>query len=596
MESVKRILFVNTIETECTKYGSNLSPSVEIVLPPINVKMGPQWNELILQTDVDVDAILVPLDIYPFFMQGSTLLNKVREGVVVLDDANTVVWSNKQFQEWFFTTGQPSQQQDFLNFLGSPVFLGKSHEEWNPITATRKTHSHSHSEFRLDDDRYFEIEVDPYDISGDKQRYLLVFLRDITQRKRQDNKLISLHNADLEINQMPASEVLELDPIQRMDLVKDNILFLARSLLEYEMLELHTYDPEKQELSLFLQYGMTPEAQQRIVTVGEENGGINGWVAQHRTSYLCKDCSQDPYYLPGGIDARSSLTLPIQLHDELLGVLNVESRSVCAFNEMDIRFMEIFVRGIAVTLNTLRLLDEEKLNTLQTSVEEIHGKVALPIGNILGNAIQMNDLLQKRLDEACKPKIQLYLYNIIKNAQKTKQVILDIGKALTTGSATTVDAEADEEFCGKRILLVDPNEEVLQQGNELLSRHGCYVDIAQEGAHALGLVQLSLNEEKPYYAILTSIEKIPGFPSCTQFIMQMGSFYQGKHPPLVLLQQIGSYNVEHTVVNTKMRYPASQLTGKPFTEKVLLEAIRRAALEASEKEPHLDAPLQQSLS
>ncbi|MDO4582902.1 MAG: GAF domain-containing protein [Planctomycetia bacterium] len=560
----------------------------------MNVKMGPQWNELILSTDAD--AILVPLDIYPFFMQGSTLLNKVREGVVILDDANTVVWSNKQFQEWFFTTGQPTQQQDFLNFLGSPVFLGKSHEEWNPITATRKTHAHSHSEFRLDDGRYFEIEVDPYEISDDKQRYLLVFLRDITQRKRQDNKLISLHNADLEINQMPASEVLELDPEQRMDLVKDNILYTAHSLLEYEMLELRTYDPATRNLNLFLQYGMTPEAQQREVTVGEKNGGINGWVAENRTSYLCMDCSQDPHYLPGGIDARSSLTLPIQLHDELLGVLNVESTSVRAFNEMDIRFMEIFVRGIAVTLNTLRLLDEEKQNTLQTSVEEIHGKVALPIGNILGAAIQMSDLLQQKSVESCKPEIQLQLHKIIKNAQKTKQVILDIGKALTIGLATKAEEESEEDLQGKRVLLVDSDEEILQQGHELLSRHGYYVDIAQEGSHALGLVQLALNENRPYYAILTPIEKIPGFKSCTQFIMRMGSLYGRKHPPFVLLQQIGMYNPEHTVVNTKIRYPGSQLTGKPFTEAVLLEAIRRAAQNASVMEPNFDVPLQQSLS
>ncbi|MDO5113387.1 MAG: GAF domain-containing protein [Planctomycetia bacterium] len=586
MKPIKKILFVNTVETERTEYDSDPRHFTDIIHPQSNVKMESCGNKFILPANVD--AVLVPRDMFNLFMQGNALLDKIQEGVIILDDANTIVWSNKQFQNWFCTDGLPNRQQDFLDFLGSPVFLGKSHEELNPMTTTRKSHTHSKSVFRLDDKRYFEMNVYPYGLSGDQ--HLLIFLLDITQQKQEQNKLVSLHSADLEISQMRSSEILEMDSEERMDIVKDNILRIARTLLEYEMLELRTYDPVTQSLSLFLQYGMTPQAQQRVVTIGEENGGINAWVAEHHESYLCKDCSQDPYYLPGGIDACSSLTLPIMLEDELLGVLNVESTRVSAFDEMDILIMEIFVRGIAVTMNTLRVLEEEKQNTLQTSAEKFHGQVALPVDNILSAAIQMSDLLSGNTTDM-KSEIQLHLYNLIKNIREVKKVVREIGKTLTTGSATSVEVELGEKLRGKRILLVDSDEEVLGKGNDLLSRYGCEVDLARTGQDALGLIRFSLRYDSPYYAILTAIEKIPDFPKGTKFIMQMGELYGEKHPPFVLLQQIGMYNPEHTIVNTRMRYPASQIAGKPFTGYLLLEAIHRAAQRSSETAPVLLAPL-----
>ena len=59
-------------------------------------------------------------------------------------------------------------------------------------------------------------------------------------------------------------------------------------------------------------------------------------------SYLCENASQDPLYLKAFEGARSSLTVPLLLHNEVIGTFNVESPQPRAFSENDLLFLEIY--------------------------------------------------------------------------------------------------------------------------------------------------------------------------------------------------------------------------------------------------------------
>src|SRR6185503_15227108 len=99
-----------------------------------------------------------------------------------------------------------------------------------------------------------------------------------------------------------------------------------------------------------------------------------------------EDTQNDPLYLPGAPGARSSLTVPLILHDEILGTFNVESPHPGAFNEQDLQFLELFSREVAVALNTLELLVAEKLTTATESTDLILREVANPVDEILNDA------------------------------------------------------------------------------------------------------------------------------------------------------------------------------------------------------------------
>ena len=121
---------------------------------------------------------------------------------------------------------------------------------------------------------------------------------------------------------------------------------------------------------------MVPEAMDRGLYAQLQNNGVTGFVAATGKSYLCEDTTEDPLYLEGCKGAKSSLTVPLILHDEVIGTFNVESPEPRAFTESDMQFLEIFTRDVAVALNTLELLVAEKATTVAESVEAIHSAVA----------------------------------------------------------------------------------------------------------------------------------------------------------------------------------------------------------------------------
>ncbi|MEZ6051734.1 MAG: GAF domain-containing protein [Planctomycetaceae bacterium] len=85
----------------------------------------------------------------------------------------------------------------------------------------------------------------------------------------------------------------------------------------------------------------------------------------------------DPLYLEGAPNARSSLTVPLILHDECLGTFNVESPRPGAFTNNDLQFLELFSREVAMALNTLDLLEAEKATTASESTSKILRKLPL---------------------------------------------------------------------------------------------------------------------------------------------------------------------------------------------------------------------------
>ncbi len=75
----------------------------------------------------------------------------------------------------------------------------------------------------------------------------------------------------------------------------------------------------------------------------------------------------------------------------VIGTLNVESPQPDAFDDRDRQFIEIYGRNIAAALNTLELLQAEKVSTASQSVEAINRELALPLDDIITDATTVLD-------------------------------------------------------------------------------------------------------------------------------------------------------------------------------------------------------------
>src|SRR5262245_4572828 len=183
-------------------------------------------------------------------------------------------------------------------------------------------------------------------------------------------------------------------------------------------------DQKTEELIPLLEVGMDPAAAQRKLFAKESGNGVTGFVAASGKSYLCEDTANDPLYLPGVQGAKSSLTVPLRLHNEVIGTFNVESPQPHAFSDGDLQFLQIFCRDVAMSLNTLQLLAAQRMNAAQESVEAIHSQVAVPIDEIVCDATYVTE----RLDNI-DPELRSRLEKILTSARGIKDMIQKIGRA-----------------------------------------------------------------------------------------------------------------------------------------------------------------------
>ncbi|MCG8583342.1 MAG: GAF domain-containing protein, partial [Pirellulales bacterium] len=317
-------------------------------------------------------------------LEQERILDGMPDGVVLLDTQNTILWGNRRIAEWFGHQSLPGT--NFYQLLESPEILGP---DFCPFHTALATSGVSTSTLRTDDNRYFQVHAAPV-IEGDQPaQYLIVTIRDATDEMLQQQKLAAIHQAGIELADLTADELSEMGVDERIELLKSNIVHYTQDLLHFDVVEIRVLDSKSGRLEPLLSLGMTPLAEERDLFAQPQNNGVTGFVAATGKSYLCENTSEDPLYLEGAQDARSSLTVPLTLHDEVIGTFNVESPAARAFSESDLQFLEIFSRDVAAALNTLELLAAEKASTTAKSVEAIHAAVALPVDDILNDAVNI---------------------------------------------------------------------------------------------------------------------------------------------------------------------------------------------------------------
>lgn len=90
------------------------------------------------------------------------------------------------------------------------------------------------------------------------------------------------------------------------------------------------------------------------------DGSVSGFVFQTGRAMLIRDVREVPFYYPGHPDVRSELCVPLRVGDQVIGVLNVESRRVEAFHEEDLAFFTAIAGELAIALENARLYQQEQ--------------------------------------------------------------------------------------------------------------------------------------------------------------------------------------------------------------------------------------------
>ena len=494
--------------------------------------------------------------------QSGLMLRDMPEGVALMDSDMRVLWANDRLIEWAGTDKAPVAGRNFYDLLSNPEIMGP---DFCPFHTALATSEESTSTLHSDGNRYYQIHAAPI-VQSNHSRQLIVTVSDVTDEILQQQKLAAIHQAGRELADLRPTEIFMMEVDDRIDLLKENIRHYLSDLLNFEVIEIRLLEHATGNLIPLLSVEIDQDASDRQLFAHPQGNGITGYVAASGMSYVCHDVENDPLFIPGTSTSRSSLTAPLILHDQVLGTINVESPEPAAFTDSDLQFLEIFARDVAFALNTLELLVAQKANTAQQSCDAIHSAVAMPVDEILNDAV---NVMEGYIGHS--PEVVDRLRRILHNARDIKQTIQQIGQRMTPLEAVPAGVQSPQHAAlrDKRILVVDADEQVREDAHQLLERYGCVVETAQKGAEAVMMVRSS-GRSSGYDVIISDI-RLPDF-SGYQLMLRLSDIIH--RVPMVLMTGFG-YDPGHSIVKARQNglHPKCVLF-KPFRLDQMIDVIK----------------------
>jgi CheY-like chemotaxis protein len=293
----------------------------------------------------------------------------------------------------------------------------------------------------------------------------------------------------------------------------------------------------------------------------QEGNGISGFVAATGRSYICPDVERDPRYVMGLDQAKSSLTVPLRLHDKVIGIFNVESRQRAAFNEDDRQFAEIFGRYVAIALNILDLMVVERVSTSHKVADDVNAEVAGPLNDIASDASALMD------DYIGHDDLRHRLRQILDNVGGIRKSLRQAAEGPNTSilGAQDVKGEDDPVLSGAEILLADDEPNIRTTISDILRKYHAKVTACANGAEAI--VHL---DQRDFDLVISDIK----MPDKTGYDVFAAARKKCQTIPVILMTGFG-YDPNHCIVRASQEGLQAVLF-KPFKVDQLLTEVRKA--------------------
>lgn len=172
--------------------------------------------------------------------------------------------------------------------------------------------------------------------------------------ERRANQIATVAEVSRAIN-----SVLDMD-----DLLK-RVVDLIHDRFEYPYVHIFTVHPGRRKV--FFQAGAGSRSQamqaQEITYDIDDTQGLIPWVAREAKTVLANDVSQDPRYRPNPLapsGTAAEMALPLLFTGEVLGVLDLQSDQVGAFNAEDQTLFETLADNIAIAIRNASLYRSER--------------------------------------------------------------------------------------------------------------------------------------------------------------------------------------------------------------------------------------------
>jgi CheY-like chemotaxis protein len=412
----------------------------------------------------------------------------------------------------------------------------------------------------VDDQQFFELIASPVINPGGQVVQVVAVVWDATGTRRLQQKIDAIDKAGRELVRLEADAMSKMNVGQRLKLLEDKIISFTRDLMHFDHFAIRLLDRRSKKLELVISAGLPAEALNIDLFAENEGNGISGYVAATGRSYICPDVERDPRYVFGLEEAKSSLTVPLTLHDRVIGVFNIESRHRAAFNEDDRQFAEIFGRYVAIALNILDLMIVERVSTSHKVADDVCSEAAGPLNDI---ASDVNALMDEYIGH---DDLRSRLQQILDNANTIRKSLRQVASGPNTVlGASEVKEEQDPILGGAEILVADDEPNIRTTISDVLRKYHATVTTCANATEAIAQV-----ESREFDLVISDIK----MPDRTGYDVFAAARRHSLTVPVILMTGFG-YDPNHSIVRASQEGLQAVLF-KPFKVDQLLSEVRKA--------------------
>lgn len=499
-------------------------------------------------------ADFLPLERALVSQQASLILNTLGEGVGIVDGEGRCNWMNRKMQAW-----PPRVHEKIRRTCQEAFGLFSKQYSQAPLESPPAYRSKRYS-LTVDDQMFFEMIASPVISPSGQVVQIVAVIWDATSARRLQQKIDAIDGAGRELVRLEGEALSKLNVGQRLKLLEDKIIKFTRDLMHFDHFAIRLLDRKNGKLELVIAAGLPQEATEVELYARTEGNGISGYVAATGRSYICPDVERDPRYVTGLDQAKSTLTVPLSLHDKVIGIFNVESRQRAAFNEDDRQFAEIFGRYVAIALNMLDLMVVERVSTSHKVADDVCTELAGPLNDIVSDA---SGLIE---DYIGNDDLRAKLQQIIDNTNTIRRCLRQAAEGpKTILGAGEVKGEHDPLLSGADILVADDEPNIRTTICDILRKYEANVTVAANGAEAISHL-----ERGEFDLVISDIK----MPDKTGYDVFAAARRKCVNLPVILMTGFG-YDPNHSIVRASQE-GLSAVLFKPFKVAQLLTEIRKA--------------------
>lgn len=160
----------------------------------------------------------------------------------------------------------------------------------------------------------------------------------------------------------------EFSSILDLDALLSKIANSVKSLIDYDAFLVLLVDEERR--MLVERFSQRYDGKAALCTMSLDSG-LTGAAARTGRPVLARDTLEDPRYLEAYPGIRSEIAIPLILKHRVVGVMDLESEHVGAFNEDHVRTLSLIAPQIAAAIENARLYQElaERERDIQKDLE-----------------------------------------------------------------------------------------------------------------------------------------------------------------------------------------------------------------------------------